>query len=145
VSIANRPDAGNIARRHGCWGEEEAVRFLLRKGYRILDRNARPSKRDMRLEIDIVAYDPKNETVVFVEVKQHSARSLYQRRLRSVDKRKKANLLRVCRAWLHRKSWPGAYRFDVVEVYGSPGETIDIDHVQRVELFARRERFVKWN
>lgn len=50
-------------RQRGIAGEELAVDFLLKKGYRILERNYRFE----RGEIDIIAED--NNTLVFVEVK----------------------------------------------------------------------------
>ena len=41
--------------------------------------------------------------------------------------------------------WGGAFRFDVIEVYGEPGGGRPVvDHIERVNLFAKRERFVKW-
>lgn len=53
----------------GSWGEELAVRVLLRKGYVILNRNWRTPFG----EIDIVCR--KNRTLVFVEVKTRRRRS----------------------------------------------------------------------
>ena len=77
---------------NGNWGEAVAAEFLRRNGFEILDLNSRPYRRDRRLEIDIVARDKKNKTIVFVEVKQHAHKSPFQRRLRSVNKKKKMNL-----------------------------------------------------
>jgi putative endonuclease len=135
----------NIARVHGEWGENLATEFLRREGYEILERNSHPSKKDRRLDIDIVAYDHRSDTLVFVEVKQHAAHSPYEKRLRSVDKRKKTNLLRAFNAWRRMNSWQGCYRFDVVEVYGHPGRSAEIDHVMHVNIFKRPERFVRWD
>jgi Holliday junction resolvase-like predicted endonuclease len=137
--------ATSLAEVRGRWGEHEAVRLLLRKGFRIVARNVRPVKSDRRLEIDIVAYDVANDTLVFVEVKQHASHSAYERRLRSIDKRKMKNLRRACFAWLHANRWKDAYRFDVIEVFGVPGSQAECDHIERVSLFVNRERFVKWN
>jgi Holliday junction resolvase-like predicted endonuclease len=61
-----------------------------------------------------------------------------------VDARKKSNLRRACRAWLRIHSWSGGYRFDVVEVFGTPGTRAECDHIERVELFPVRGRFVRW-
>ena len=136
----------NLGVRHGAWGEAVAVRHLRRAGFVIVDRNARPVERDGRLEIDIVAWDRKADVMAFVEVKQHAEISPYARRLQSVDRRKKLNLRRACRAWRRINRWDGAYRFDVIEIYGTPegGEPV-IDHIRDVELFAKRGRFVNWN
>lgn len=136
----------NLGVRHGCWGEDVATEYLRRDGFEIIERNARPLPKDRRLEIDIVAWDKKNDTIVFVEVKQHASISPYARRLRSVDRRKKENVRRACQAWRILNKWRGAYRFDVIEVYGTPeGGRPVVDHIDNIELFARRGRFIKWN
>ncbi|HBO99458.1 MAG TPA: hypothetical protein DD637_06455 [Verrucomicrobia bacterium] len=136
----------NVGVRHGVWGERAAACALRHKGYAILARNIRPVERDKRLEIDIVAYEPRCRTVVFVEVKQHARPKEGQSRLRSVDARKCRLLRRACRAWLRLNRWQGAYRFDVMEVYGRPDSGVPprIDHIERVRLFASRETFVDW-
>ena len=141
-----RKRSENIGVLHGEWGENVAVEHLRRNGYEIVERNSRPVEKDGRLEIDLVAWDRRNDAMVFVEVKQHSRPSSYSRRLRSVDKRKRENLRRACNAWRRVNRWRGAFRFDVIEVYGVPdGGAPVIDHIERVDLFAKRERFVKWN
>ena len=136
----------NTSVAHGVWGERVAAWCLRQKGYKILERNVRPYWRDKRLELDIVAFEPCNRTVVFVEVKQHKRRTEFQSRLRSIDKRKCRLLYRACRAWLRRKRWRGAYRFDVIEVYGDPdiNQTPEIDHIERVRLFTPASTFVDW-
>ena len=139
------PEAGNVGVEHGRWGEDVAAAALRRKGYVIVERNVRPCARDRRLEIDIVAYDREADAMVFVEVKQHCERSPLQRRLRSIDKKKLRNLRRVFNAWRRVNRWNGAYRFDVVEVYGEPGSVRpEVDHVERVRIFGTAERFVRW-
>ena len=144
--MRQRPEPDNVSVANGVWGEDVATEFLRRGGYMIVDRNTRPLERDSRLEIDIVAYDSRLDTMVFVEVKQHATLSPYQRRTRSVNRRKMDNLRRVCNAWRRVNKWRGAFRFDVIEIYGIPeGGRPVIDHIPNVELFARPERFVKWN
>ena len=138
-------ESDNIGVLHGAWGESVAVDHLRRHGYEIVDRNSRPVEKDERLEIDIVAWDRKKDAMVFVEVKQHAKPSRYARRLRSVDRRKRLNLRRACNAWRRVNRWHGAFRFDVIEIYGVPGggEPV-IDHISDVELFAKPGRFVNW-
>ena len=140
------PPSENVGVAHGRWGEEVACATLRCEGYEIVERNSRPCRWDRRLEIDIVAYDKPRDMMVFVEVKQHRARSPRQRRLRSVDGRKRRLLLTACRTWLRRNAWKGAYRFDVVEVYGEPGSRrkVEVDHVERVRLFENERKFVNW-
>ena len=141
-----RKTSDNIGVLHGEWGENEAVAYLRRRGYEIVERNSRPVEKDERLEIDLVAWDRRNDAMVFVEVKQHAKPSPYSRRLRSVDKRKRETLRRACNAWRRVNRWHGAVRFDVIEVYGVPeGGRPVIDHIKKVDLFAKRGRFVKWN
>jgi len=142
--MCERRKSANVGIDHGRWGEEVAVATLRRDGYEIVARNDRPDRHDERLEIDIVAFDPRTDAMVFIEVKQSAARSPYQRRLRRIDKRKRQNLRRACNAWRRVNRWHGGFRFDVIEVYGLPGRQPEVDHIQHVPLFARHDRFVRW-
>ena len=143
--LGRKPRRQNLGVMRGEWGEAKAVEHLRRDGFVIVDRNPRPVASDGRLEIDIVAWDRRSDTMVFVEVKQHAKISKYSRRLQSITKRKCSNLRRACNAWRRINRWHGAYRFDVVEVYGIPegGEPV-IDHICGVNIFAKSERFVDW-
>jgi len=145
MSSPRESAGGNVGVRHGEWGEDVAAAHLRRDGFVIVERNARPVGRDRRLEIDIVAWERETDTLVFVEVKQHETVSPYARRLRSVNRRKRENLRRACRAWKRVNNWGGGVRFDVVEVYGVPeGGRPVIDHIRNVRLFGRPDRFVRW-
>ena len=137
-------ETDNVGVLHGLWGEAMAVDYLRRHGYEIVERNSRPVMEDERLEIDIIAWDRRKDEMVFVEVKQHAKPSPYARRLQSVNRRKRQNLRRACNAWRRVNKWHGNFRFDVIEIYGTPGDRPEIDHVPHVELFAKRGRFVKW-
>lgn len=144
--MPRRPDRTSVAARHGRWGEDIAAEQLRIEGLTVVERNVRPCPKDRRIEIDIIAYDRRHDVLVFVEVKQHKVRSPYQKRLRSVDRRKRDLLCRGCRTWLMRNRWEGSYRFDVIEVYGTP-ETkgkAEVDHIRHVRLFKTAERFVNW-
>ena len=143
--MLRRRDACNPGVRNGAWGEDVAAEYLRRGGFQIVDRNSRPVARDRRLEIDIVAWDPKSDAMVFVEVKQHASLSPHGRRLSRVDRRKRANLRRACVAWRRANKWLGGFRFDVIEIYGTPGGGRPVvDHIEKVNLFADPGRFVKW-
>ena len=138
------PDV-NIGVAHGQWGEDVAVEALRRKGYLIVDRNSRPCPWNRRLEIDVVAYDKINDVMVFVEVKQHAHHTPFERRMRSVDRKKLSNMRKACNAWRRGMRWLGAYRFDVIEIFGVPGDcTPEVDHIERVALFCDRDRFIRW-
>jgi putative endonuclease len=141
-----KPEIPNVGVEHGRWGEDVAADFLRRRGYIIVERNVRPCKADERLEIDIVAYSREADAIVFVEVKQHAEHSEFESRLRSIDRRKRMLMRRVCRSWLMVHKWAGAYRFDVIEVFGTPEskESPEIDHIERVDIFVGREKFVNW-
>ncbi len=95
----------------GLKGEDEAVRFLRKKGYRILERNFRS-----RLgEIDIVARD--GDTIVFVEVKTRSTESFGSPK-DAIDARKIRRITRGSMDYLRRNFKDGDVniRFDVVTV-----------------------------
>lgn len=102
--------------RTGSLAEEAAARYLERRGWRILARNARRKTG----EIDLVAIDPDG-VLVFVEVR---ARRSYRgepgaaRAVASVDRRKQSRVIRAAAALLPR--WPELAgrpaRFDVVAV-----------------------------
>ncbi len=136
----------NVSVAHGKWGENLAVRYLHRQGYEIRARNVRPCRWDKRLEIDIIAYDRNCQLLIFVEVKQHAARSRYACRLQCIDKHKKELLRKACRAYLAQLHWQAGYRFDVIEIYGTPedAQSVEIDHISRVQLFARPDTYVNW-
>lgn len=144
--MRRRREIDNIGVRHGEWGEDVAVAALRRKGWVIVARNVHPCSEDERLELDIIAYDRGADAMVFVEVKQHARHDDGGTRLRGIDRRKLMNLRRAATAWRLENKWHGAFRFDVIEVYGTPGcRTPEVDHIERVALFTPRERFVDWS
>jgi putative endonuclease len=115
-----RPIADNPNARRGAEGERAAEEHLRANGLRVLMRNWR-NPADAREELDLVCEQAPgpgeaNPILVFVEVKARVAGSRvsgYQ----AVDRRKKAILLRACRAYLARlRPAPARYRFDIVEV-----------------------------
>ena len=136
---SNRAIAQRTAER-GRWGEDVAAAHLMRRGWRIVGRNVRPCRGDQRCELDIIAYIPQEEKVVFVEVKAHAKRSPFAGRLWAVDARKKRNLLRASASWLMRRHWHGNFRFDVIEIYGTAGNA-ELDHIENVKLFSSNWRF----
>lgn len=95
-------------------GERAAVRFLKRKGYRILARQYRNSFG----EIDIIALD--GQRVVFAEVKTRQSTAA-GRPFEAVDQRKQQKLTKLALVWLkkHRRLEQTA-RFDVLSVVWPP-------------------------
>jgi putative endonuclease len=100
----------------GLWGEQEAERYLKKKGYRILSRRFRVTARD---ELDLVAR--QGEILIFVEVKTRKSES-FGRPLASVDKRKRHVLCRAAVRYLQKLKHPLTFRFDVIEVIGEEGQ-----------------------
>ena len=94
-------------------GEDMAVRMLMAKGYRILDRNYRCQTG----EIDIIA--ARDRKISFIEVKTRSG-YLYGRPCEAVDQKKQKNIRRTAVSYL-RETKAGGYvysniGFDVVEI-----------------------------
>lgn len=99
----------------GLWGEAQAERFLRRLGYRTLGRRVRIGDRD---ELDLVCRDGKS--LVFVEVKTRRSED-YGRPVEAVNARKRQVLSRAAVRYLRKVRYPSvSFRFDVVEVVGTP-------------------------
>lgn len=120
----------------GKWGEERAECYLKRLGYRILGRRVRVGRWD---ELDLVARD--GEVLVFVEVKARKS-EMYGRPSTAVDRGKRRALSRAAVRYLKALKYPRVYfRFDVVEVIGSPesGEPI-VRHIDNAFTLDARYR-----
>lgn len=126
----------------GAWGEARAAEFLERKGYHILERNARTPYG----EIDIIARevfqaepdlvrdeDSARSMIVFVEVRTRSTlRFGYPEQ--SLTVRKKERMLANAQAYLqeHPELEPG-WRVDVIAVRKfSSGSSEEILHFENV-------------
>jgi putative endonuclease len=101
----------------GRLGEDEAVRVLKKRGYKILDRNFRARFG----EIDIIAR--QGETVVFVEVKARSDKDArFGTPAEAVGRKKQERIIKSAYEWLRKdKKKDRPVRFDVVEVIMSDG------------------------
>jgi len=109
----------------GKWGEEEAEKHLKSKGWKILGRRVRNKGRE---EIDLVARD--GQVLVFVEVKTRAGEA-FGRPISSVNSRKRALLCRAAARYLARLKDPRVlFRFDVVEVVGTPATGVsELRHI----------------
>ena len=102
----------------GDWGEEVAVRYLLEKGFRILQRNFRAD----RGEIDIIARE--DDCVVFVEVKTGSTHK-YGPPEDKITSAKQRQLYKIANHFIQQNpDLDTDFRFDAVIVDGSPEQYI---------------------
>lgn len=110
------PTTAEDARRKqlGRRGEQAAVRELLRRHYRIIDRNYTCRTG----EIDIIA--EHNGTLVFVEVKTRSSRS-WEDPLEAVTPQKQERIYRAARHFMAGYRVQPSIRFDVVSVITDHG------------------------
>jgi putative endonuclease len=104
-------------------GEDLAVRYLKKKGYKVLERNyACPVG-----EIDIIARDKK--TIVFVEVKTRRSRSYGSARLAITPHKKRKISMTALYYLKFNQQMDQDARFDVVTVQ-SVGGMQEIDLIQ---------------
>nr|WP_027872189.1 YraN family protein [[Eubacterium] cellulosolvens] len=102
-------------RKVGTDYEEQAAAFLQAQGMRLLERNYR-----CRIgEIDLIAFDPDEEAVVFVEVKYRAGAGA-GRPEEAVTETKQRTICRVADHYRMRKRLGEAYafRFDVIAIEG---------------------------
>lgn len=99
-------------------GENRAIKFLKKKGYKILKKNYETPFG----EIDIIAQD--NDYIVFVEVKTRTSEE-YGLPCQAVDKKKQQKYYKIATHYLQReKKMDSLCRFDVIEV-----ENTEINHI----------------
>jgi putative endonuclease len=105
----------------GLHGETVATEVLIRRGYRIVERNCRSRWG----ELDVVAYD--GETLVFVEVKARRA-ARFGDPAYAVDRRKQERLIRLAERYLaRRRLGEPPCRFDVVLVDERPARAPQVE------------------
>lgn len=102
-------------------GEEAARRFLIKKGYDILDTNWRYRHK----EIDIIAKDG-NELVI-VEVKTRDENRL-EEPYSAVSNKKIRNLVTAANAWIQKNSIDLNTRFDVISIVFSDKDKYELKH-----------------
>lgn len=108
-------------------GEELASNFLIKKGYKIIDRNFRSTNG----EIDIIAIDKKE--IVFVEVKTRR-NMLYGEAIDAITPIKKKHILNTAKFYLYKNNLRKVpIRFDIIEVYVYR-ENQNINHIKNVNL-----------
>jgi putative endonuclease len=93
-------------------GEEEAYFYLRRRGYIMVARNFRSSRR--RGEIDLIGWE--GDILCFVEVKTRTSHAVKPAEA-AVDEDKQRELIAVARDYLRRVPGKPAIRFDVLSIY----------------------------
>lgn len=109
-------------------GEDIAVAHLEAQGWQIIDRNWRcPSG-----ELDIVAWDEDERTLVFVEVKSRSS-TAYGQPIEAISWRKLAKLRELATLWLRGTgSRAPNIRLDAVGVLMPWGSAPELTHLQGI-------------
>jgi putative endonuclease len=90
-------------------GEKLALNYLIKKGYRILEKNFRFGKN----EVDIIA--EKDDFLVIVEVKTRSSQ-YYGEPESFVNKRKQSFMVRAANYYLSKYRLDNEVRFDIISV-----------------------------
>jgi putative endonuclease len=120
--------SNDIRHRLGQIGEGIAAEHLVRRGYRIIDRNYRTRWG----ELDIVAYDGR--TIAFCEVKTRRTSNDQRSPLESVRSRKRSRIRMIASRWLvERTDRPRAddLRFDAIGVTLDPsGRLVRLEHLE---------------
>jgi putative endonuclease len=108
----------------GRWGEEMAAEYLQKRGYEILDKNARTPYG----EIDLVAR--LDGVTIFVEVKARTSRK-FGLPEEAVTPRKQARMFAAAEHYAAEHEID-SWQADVLAVEGQPGQTPLIEHFENV-------------
>ncbi len=107
-------------------GEEVAANFLISHGYRILERNFRCKGG----EVDIIARDPEDKSLVFIEVKARRGLSYGVPQL-AVTPFKQRQISKAALTWLSKNRLHDTNaRFDVIAILLHTDGQHAIDHIK---------------
>jgi len=107
----------------GSKGEDLAVKFLKKRGYKIIAKNYKTPIG----EIDIIAED--GSILVFIEVKTRSDNS-FGYPFEAVNHRKRQKLKNIALLYLKRQGKEASVRFDVLSIFLSNNRTKEIEHIK---------------
>lgn len=114
-SFLSKPDPVAVSSGNkgtGELGEEVASNFLIARGYRILERNFRCKGG----EVDIIARDPADKSLVFIEVKARRSLTYGVPQL-AVTPFKQRQISKAALTWLSKNRLHDANaRFDVIAI-----------------------------
>jgi len=106
----------------GNQGEDFASSFLLKKGYKIVNRNWKMGAN----EIDIIAEN--DDFIVFIEVKTRSDNYL-EHPYTAVTTSKQKTIIRIADHYLRRYNIDKECRFDIISVVKN-NDKFDINHIE---------------
>jgi putative endonuclease len=110
----------------GHLGEEIAANFLIARGYRILVRNFRCKGG----EVDIIARDPADKSLVFIEVKARRGLAYGVPQL-AVTPFKQRQVSKAALTWLSKNRLLDTNaRFDVIAILLHTDAAHNIEHIQ---------------
>ncbi|MGI9183986.1 MAG: YraN family protein [Solirubrobacteraceae bacterium] len=120
--------SGDRRQSLGAAGEQLAAEHLVRRGYRVLERNYRTRWG----ELDLVACD--GQTLAFCEVKTRRAAGHTGSPFEALSPAKQAQVRRMASRWLHdRRDRPHAavLRFDAIGVvFDDAGRLLALEHLE---------------
>lgn len=124
IPPSSPPRTGN--KGTGELGEEVAANFLISRGFRIMERNFRCKGG----EVDIIARDPGDKSLVFIEVKARRGLSYGVPQL-AVTPFKQRQISKAALTWLGRNRLHDTNaRFDVIAILLHTGGLHAIDHIK---------------
>lgn len=111
-------------------GENAACQFLLKKGYKIIERNFRKGYG----EIDIIAI--RDKILIFVEVKTRSTDS-FGTPFEAISKKKLDKLITGAKFYKYtlHPELPDDLRIDAIGVLVKEGGVVSIEHLENVSSF----------
>lgn len=111
----------------GDLGESIAACYLMERGYDVLERNYRCHEG----EADLIAYDPRADAIVLVEVKTRRVRSfdgeVYPEE--AVDRRKRRRYRRIASCYVMEHYPVRSIRFDVIAITIYSERSAGVEHI----------------
>jgi putative endonuclease len=124
----SREQSTDARHRLGALGERLAAEHLVRRGFRILERNYRTSWG----ELDIVAFD--GQTLAFCEVKTRRMEKGDGTPFESIHERKRRSVRKMAGSWMRERSArprAPAIRCDAIAVtFDRAGRLVAIEHLE---------------
>ncbi|MDO4569333.1 MAG: YraN family protein [Planctomycetia bacterium] len=127
--IASRENLGHRGEGIARWFLETHEKMTFVAANAIVRESAKSAR--VGGEIDLIMVAPGNkETIVFVEVRTRTERSLWWSPFSSVTRLKRLRVCRAARTWLRENNVPLSrpVRFDVVAIVWEEGKKPDIRH-----------------